>query len=401
MTSRPVSRTMLLTLCGMQFTYLLDYVIMMPLGPQLTARFGISDAQFGALVSAYSFAAAASGLLAATYVDRFDRKRLLLTTYALFALATLSCAWADRYPVLLVARIAAGLFGGVLSAQVQTFVADCVPPQARGRAMALVMSAFPLSTVLGVPLALALAARWSWQMPFAAIAAASALLLLCAALSLPSVTGHLHVQAAGESTWARIARLLADANHVRAFAFTALLMLAGSSVIPFVTLYMQANVGLTLAQIPWLYFCGGLATLIAARVVGSLSDRLGMVRVYRITAVLALPPLFALTWLPPVPLALALCVSTAFFMCMSARMVPGMAIVQSVPAPAVRGTFMTLNASVQTAAMGVGAFIGGHIISRDAQGLLQNYGWVGLLSALASVWGFWLAGRLRLQASHG
>ena len=156
-------RWLLLTIAGIQFTHILDFMIMMPLGPQFTRLFGISDAQFGLLVSAYTLAAGVSGLAAATYVDRFDRKRLLLTLYGLFALATLACGLAPGYGFLMAARVAAGLFGGVLSALAQTIVADVVPFERRGRAMGIVMSSFSVSTVAGVPLGLLMSNHWGWH----------------------------------------------------------------------------------------------------------------------------------------------------------------------------------------------------------------------------------------------
>src|SRR6478735_4048020 len=181
---------LLLTLAGIQFTHILDFMIMMPLGPQFRALFGISDAQFGLLVSAYTLSAGASGLLASTYIDRVGRKRLLLTLYPLFALATLACGLAPGYALLMAARIAAGLFGGILSALSQTIVADVVPFQRRGRAMSVVMTSFSVSTVAGVPLGLFLAAHFSWHAPFFGIATLCALLTLTAAVTLPKLDAH-------------------------------------------------------------------------------------------------------------------------------------------------------------------------------------------------------------------
>jgi predicted MFS family arabinose efflux permease len=169
---------LLLTLAGIQFTHIVDFMIMMPLGPQLVALFGINDAQFGLLVSAYTFAAGASGLLAATYVDRFGRKRLLLVLYVLFALATLSCALSPNYATLMLARVACGAFGGVLGTLTQTIVGDVIPFERRGRAMAVVMSSFSLATVAGVPAGLWLATQFNWHAPFYALA------LVCVGLGL-------------------------------------------------------------------------------------------------------------------------------------------------------------------------------------------------------------------------
>lgn len=390
---------LLLAIAGIQFTHILDFMIMMPLGPQFTRLFGISDAQFGLLVSAYTLSAGVSGLAAATYVDRFDRKRLLLVLYTLFGLATLACGLAPGYGFLMVARVAAGVFGGVLAALSQTIVADVVPFERRGRAMGIVMSSFSVATVAGVPVGLFLATHLGWQAPFIGIALLCAVLGLVAALTLPRLSQHLH--AGRPPLWRGIGQVLVDRNHLRAFGFSALLMSAGFTVIPFITLYMQANVGLTDAQIPYIYLCGGLATLVSARLVGRLADRLGKVRVFSWLALAVTVPLMATTLLPPVPLWMVLLVSTALFVCMGGRMIPGMALITAAASPAQRGTFMVLNASVQSAAMGVASFVGGQIISRDAAGHLQHYWVAGLLGVLASLAAMRMARRLRLHgAAH-
>lgn len=182
---------LLLTLAGVEFTHILDFMSMMPLRPQFTKIFSITDAQFGLLVSAYTFAAGASGLMAATYLDKFDRKRLLLTLYVLFGLATLACGLASTYYSLMAARVLAGVFGGVLSALSQTIVADVIPFERRGRAMGIVMTSFSVATVAGVPSGLFLAAHFSWHAPFFGIAALVGLLAVGAALTLPRLSDHL------------------------------------------------------------------------------------------------------------------------------------------------------------------------------------------------------------------
>lgn len=390
---------LLLTLAGVQFTHILDFMIMMPLGPQLTRLFGVSDAQFGLLVSAYTFAAGASGLAASTYLDRFDRKRLLLVLYLLFALATLACGLAPTYGFLMGARVAAGLFGGVLTALCQTIVADAVPFERRGRAMGVVMSSFSVSTVAGVPLSLWIASTWGWNWPFIAIAALSGLFVLGAFYSLPVLRTHLEGERAG--TWQGIARVLREPNHLRALLFTALMMFTGFTVIPYITIYLQANVGLTDAQIPWLYLSGGLATLVTARLVGRLADRLGKVRVFSWLAVALAFPLVGITVLPVVPVWVVLLVSTAMFVLMSGRMIPGMALVTSAADPALRGTFMAFSSAVQSAAMGVAAFVGGHIIQRDAAGLVRHYWVAALVGVAASLLSILVVRTLRLHGAPG
>lgn len=391
-------RWLLLTIAGIQFTHILDFMIMMPLGPQFTRLFSISDAQFGLLVSSYTLAAGLSGLAAATYVDRFDRKRLLLTLYTLFGLSTLACGLSPSYAVLMVARVAAGLFGGVLSALAQTIVADVVPFERRGRAMGVVMSAFSVSTVAGVPMGLFLASHLDWHAPFFGIAALSAVLALGAALTMPRLNQHL-LQDNRPSVWRGISMVLNERNHQWAFAFSALLMFTGFTIIPFITIYLQTNVGVRPDQVPYIYLCGGAATLVTARVFGRLADRLGKARLFHWLALAVMLPIMGITLLPPAPLWAVLGVSSTLFILLSGRMIPGMALITAAANPALRGTFMALNASVQSAAMGVASFLGGLIISRDSQGLVQHYWVAGLLGVCASAAAVWLSRRLYLHGS--
>lgn len=390
---------LLLTLAGIQFTHILDFMIMMPLGPQFTRIFSITDAQFGLLVSAYTLAAGASGLLAATYLDKFDRKKLLLTLYILFGLATMACGLAPTYYTLMLARVLAGTFGGVLSALSQTIVADVVPFERRGRAMGIVMTSFSVSTVAGVPLGLFLAAHFSWHAPFFGIAALVGVLAAGAFITLPPLTDHLETEFK-PSAWRGIGQVLADPNHLKAFAFSGLLMFAGFTVIPFITIYLQANVGWRTDQVPYVYLCGGLVTLVTARMIGILSDRKGKVFMFRLMAVLVIIPMVASTLTEGWPMWAVLLVSTAFFACMSGRMIPGMAIITSAANPQLRGTFMALNSAVQSAAMGTAAFIGGLIISRDAQNLVQHYWIAALVGASASVAAIFVVGKLKLYQSN-
>lgn len=391
-------RWLLFTLAGIQFTHILDFMIMMPLGPQFTALFGISNAQFGLLVSAYTLSAGFSGLMAATYIDRFGRKHLLLGMYSLFGLATLACALAPDYVWLMVARVAAGLFGGVLSALSQTIVADVIPFERRGRAMSVVMTSFSVSTVAGVPLGLFLAAHFNWHAPFVGIAALVGLLALGAWQTLPRLDAHLH-HPERVSVWRGIGQVLAEPNHLKAFAVSGLMMFAAFTVIPYITIYLQSNAGMQASEVPWIYLCGGVATLLSARYFGRLTDRVGKVRMFQRLALAVTVPLMATTLSQGLPLWGLLAISTLFFTVMSGRMIPGMAMISSAALPRLRGTFMTLNSAVQSASMGLAALVAGLIIGRDAQGQLTLYWVAGLLGVVASLLSVWLAGHLRLHGA--
>ncbi len=390
-------RWLLFTLAGIQFTHILDFMIMMPLGPQLTAVFAISERQFGWLISSYTLSGGVAGLLVAFYIERFDRKKLLLVLYGLFAAATLACGLAGSYEGLLLARIAAGVFGGVLSALTQTIVADVIPFARRGRAVGIVMTSFSLSTVAGVPLGLILASHTSWHTPFIWITVLCVVLMGVAQLAVPSLNAHLQSKTS-ESAWSRMVQVLADANHQRAFVFSMLMMFTGFTVIPYITIYLQTNQVVQAHDIPLLYLLGGIATLFTAPLFGRLTDSRGKVVMFRLLAAVVLLPLFAITVLPAGATVLALLVSTLFFIFMSGRIIPGMALLSATANPALRGTFMTLNASVQSLSMGLAAFAGGAVLVRDSSGLVQNYWMAALLGGTASVLSIWMAGKLQLRS---
>lgn len=402
MTSPPApsvanERLALLALAGVQFTHILDFMIMMPLGPQLLRALRIDTHEFGLLLSSYTFAAAASGLLAATYVDRFDRRKLLLTLYALFALATLCCGLAPNYAALLIARALAGAFGGIMGALVQTIVADIVPFERRGQAMGTIMAAFSLSTVAGVPLGLFLANHidaLGWRAPFFFIVVLSVVFWAIGFRLLPSLTAHMG-RSAG-NVLQQIHAVAKEPNHLRAYGFVALLMLAGFTVIPYIALYYTTNVGMTDRFITVIYLCGGTATFFTSRLIGKLADRHGKLRAFRWLALASMVPLLITTHLVPVPWWLVLINATAFFILVPGRMIPGMAMVTASALPQVRGTFMSLSASVQMLASGLASLVSGLIISRNAAGQVEHFNIVGYIAVACGLLSVWLAGRLRV-----
>jgi predicted MFS family arabinose efflux permease len=393
-------RWLLLTLASIQFTSVLDFMIMMPLGPQLTELFGISASEFGFLVSAYTFSAGLSGLLAATYIDRFGRKRMMLTLYPLFGVAALACSFAPTFAWLMVARVASGFFGGVLMALSQTIVAEVIPFERRGRAMGVVMTSFSVATVAGVPLALFLASHFNWHAPFLAIALMVSVCALGAAKTLPSLKGHLAAHPVGDSAPNMLANLrlvLVDPNHLKAYAMSASMVFAGFAVIPYIALYLQGNAGFKPEQIPYVYLTGGICTLISARLIGHWSDRAGKAYAFRRLALLMPLPLLAMTLSAGLPMVGVLLVSSVLFVVMSGRMIPGMALIGAAADPRRRGSFMTLNSAVQSLAMGLAALVGGQILGRDGNGHLTHYWMAALLGGGASLLSFVLASKLRLH----
>ena len=393
-------RYLLLTLAGIQFSHVLDFMIMMPLGPILIKAFGIGTHEFGLLVASYSFSAGLSGLLAATFIDRFERKRLLLVIFALFGLSTLACGLAPSYGTLLVARGLAGAFGGVMGAMVQTIIGDVIPFERRAKAGGIVSSAFSLSTVVGVPLSLWLANHFQWRAPFILVAILSAVFILLGFRMLPELRHHLSEVKRAHPFEAMFA-VLSDANHLRALLFSALIIFSGFTVIPYITIFAVGNVGITQQEIPWIYLVGGAATLFSARLIGQWADLRGKVKIYRWVAVAATLPLLVVTQTGAVPLWMWLIFTTAFFVLVSGRMIPAMAIITSAAQPKLRGTFMALNSSMMQFASGLASFLAGFIITQNSTGQIGGYETVGYIAVAANVLAILFVARIVMHDQQG
>lgn len=391
-------RTILATLAAVQFTHILDYMIMMPLGAGLMKEFSLSPAQFSQLVAAYGGAAAVAGLLGGLFLDRIDRKRALTWLYVGFTLSTLACALAPSHHALLAARLAAGACGGLAGAVVVAMVADAVPPERRGRGMAFVMSAFPLASVAGVPLGIALSNRLGWHAPFFLLAVLGAPILFSISRFLPHrppASG-----AAAISPLAQLRGLLAEPVHWRGFAVTAALVSAGGCIIPFMAPSLVTNVGVTEELLPLVYFFGGAATFFSTPFIGRLTDRHDKLHVLAVLTVPAVGAALLVTHLGPIPLWAVLLVTTLFFVGMSGRFGPASTLVANAVEPRFRGGFMSINSAVQQGASAAANLLGGALIGRDAAGHLVGYGRVGWLSVGAFVLTLVLAHRLRAAAPH-
>lgn len=396
----PVSeRTILLTLAAIQFTHILDYMIVMPLGAGLMRVFDISPTQFSYLVAAYGAAAAVAGLIGGFFLDRVDRKRALFALYAGFTLATLACALAPTFPALLTARVMAGACGGVAGAIVIAMVGDVVPPERRGRGFAFVMSAFPLASIAGVPLGIALASRFEWHAPFYLLVALGLPILFAIAKLIPAQPPMIHAGPAPHPFRA-MRNLLSESIHWRGFAVTAALVFGGGCVIPFMAPSMVANVGLSESQLPSVYFFGGLATFASTRWIGHLTDRHDKLHVLAALTIPATVAVLLLTRLEPSPLPIVLLVTTLFFVGMSGRFGPATTLVANSVEPRFRGGFMSVNSAVQQGASSLANLVGGALIWRDSAGHLAGYTRIGWLSTGAFLLTLVLAHRLRAAAPH-
>jgi predicted MFS family arabinose efflux permease len=389
----PEERFLLRVLAAIQFTHILDFMIVMPLGPRLMGIFAITPAQFGFIVSTYTFSAGLFGLIAAWFLDRFDRKKALLWLYGGFAVGTLLCAVAPNYYAMVAARFLAGGFGGISGATILAVVGDAIPPKRRGAAMGVLFSAFSLASIAGVPAGLFLANRLGWHAPFFLLAGLSAAILALAAKVLPPVREHLSRR--NDGPWTEMKAILRQGNHWLAFALTITMTMAGFLVVPYLSPSLVSNVGLTNEQLPLIYLCGGSVTFFSTRWLGRVSDRLGLLKMFVLVSILAMAPILVITRLPPMPVWAALIVSTCFMVLTSGRFIPGMAMVTNSVEGRYRGGFMSLNSAVQQFASGLASLIAGAIIVEGPAHRLEHYGTVGLIGAGCVLASIALASRLR------
>jgi predicted MFS family arabinose efflux permease len=387
-------KLVLLLLAAIQFTTNLDFLIIMPLGPQYMRVLHITPAQFNSMVAAYAIAAGISGVTAGFFLDRFDRKPALLWLFLGFAVGTLFCALAPTYHLLVAARAIAGLFGGVTGAVILAIVGDVIPENRRGAAMGLVMSAFSVASIVGVPLGLVLASSFDWHMPFYAIAGISVPILVAVFRCVPPLRGHME-HAREEHPAARMLAVLMEPNHQMAFLFMAVLTCAGFIIFPTMATYMVYNVGLTEKQLPFIYLTGGSATVFTMNWIGRWADRSGKRRVFTYMSMAACVPILALTNLPHVPLAAALATSTLLMICMSGRFVPAMAMMTATVESRYRGGFMSVNSSVQQFSCGLAAWISGAIIGQADNQEITHYPVAGMVSVGCVLTCIWLARFLR------
>ncbi|HEX8331535.1 MAG TPA: MFS transporter [Segetibacter sp.] len=373
-------RILLLLLASINFTHILDFMVMMPLGNFLMPYFKITPQLFSYVVASYSIAAAVSGFSAAFFVDRFDRKKVLLFGYIGFIIGTICCGIAPNYVLLLTFRIVAGLFGGLIGAQVMSIVADSFPYERRGWAMGILFSAFSLASIVGVPIALFLAESISWHAPFILIGVLGIIIIPAVMKYLPSMSGHINKTEFRENPIQVLRTLFNNSQQLLALALSGCLMLGHFLIIPFLNPYMEMNVGFTAWQRNLVYMVGGVASFIASPVIGKLADKYGKHKIFYIFAFLSLIPIFLITNMPAIKYYYVLIVTGIWFALSSGRSIPAQAIITNVVRPEHRGSFMSFQGCIQQLFTGMASLIAGMIIIVGADGKIEHYAWVGYLS---------------------
>jgi predicted MFS family arabinose efflux permease len=390
-------RILVLILASINFTHIVDFMIMLPLGPLLMKIFSVSDKEFSYVVAAYAISAFLSGFTAAFFVDQFDRKKVLMLAYTGFILGTFACGIAPNYISLLMARIVAGFFGGLIGAQVLSILADSFPIEKRGTAMGFLMAAFSVASVIGVPVSIYLASKFSWHMPFTIISVLGTIILVLVYQFIPNMTSHIET-VKNKNHFDVVTRIFKDHNQSFALLLTFTLMFSHFSVISFISQYMVKNVGFSVDQLAYIYLFGGGVTIFTAPIIGKLSDRYGKYKVFSIFAVIAIAPILTLTNLGHTPLAITIVITSIFFIISGGRIIPSQALISTVVDPQHRGSFMSINSSIQQLATGTASIVTGLIVYTDAQNHFHNFEYVGYGSAVLSLVCIYIGSKLRIKS---
>jgi predicted MFS family arabinose efflux permease len=362
------------------FTHIVDFMIMMPLGPQLMQIFNISPRHFGFIVSAYGLSAGISGFLAAFFVDNYDRKKVVLFAYIGFVAGTFACAFATTHQFLIAARVIAGTFGGLIGAQVMSIVADTFDYQRRATAVGFITTAFSVASVVGIPSGLFLANHLGWHTPFLVVGSLGLVVIFLIIRYVPPIDKHLKNREEKPNPMAVITNILKNPNQLRALWLSVTIMLGHFSIIPYISPTLVANVGFSQGNIFLIYLVGGLLTIFSAPMVGKLADKKGKFPVFVIFALLSLIPIYLITNMFSGALWAVLFVAGIFFIFSNGRMIPTQAMISNVVSPQQRGSFMAINSSLQLFAQAIAANIGGFIIHKTTAGYIENYDWVGYFS---------------------
>lgn len=383
----------LFVLASVQFNHIVDFMLMMPLGPQLMRFLHIDTVQFGYLVSSYTFSAAASGLVFSLFMDRFDRKKLLLTLSFGFAIGTGLCGYTESYWALLTARSIAGAFGGVLGAVVMAIVGDSISYDKRGFAMGIMSTAFSLASILGVPISLFVAQYFGWNTSFYVLSVLALCLIVFLYLKVPSQKHHIkgHIK-----PMAPILNIVRNPHLIVTLLFSAAVVLGQFVIIPFLSPSLVANEDLLESQLPFVYFFGGLVTLFSGPFVGKLADRFGKHKMFGWGVLAAAIPTLVVTHMTHAPLWWTLIVSTLYFVCTNARWIPAQAMITGSVQAEFRGSFMSYVTVMQHAMAGLGALIAGSIVYQSASGEIINYNLVGYFSVVISIVAYLLSRRVKV-----
>lgn len=383
-------------LASINFAHILDFMIMMPLGNYLMPFFDITPKQFSFLVASYPITAFFSGFTAAFFVDRMDRKKVLLFAFIGFIVGTIACGFAPSYGMLMAARILTGLFGGLIGAQVMSIIADLFIYERRGIAMGAVMSSFAFASTIGVPFALWLSNKFTWHAPFILVGILGIIIIPLVAKFIPSVKDHVVKKNENDHRFQSILNVIENREQRLALLFSGLIMMGHFLIIPFINPYLEFNKGYSRDVTPMVYLFGGMASLLAAFVLGKLSDKKGKLVIFSWSVLFSFIMVYIITNLPSpsLPFSIVLFFFALWFIVATGRAVTAQAMISNVVKPEQRGSFLSFNSSVQQLGTGLASFAAGFIVTSDKSGKLYRIEWVGYLSILVLLLGLLLGRHL-------
>lgn len=379
----PYQKFVIGVLAFLQFTVVLDFMILSPLSAFLLPELKITTAQFGLVVSAYAFSAGISGILAAGFADRFDRKKFLLFFYGGFVLGTLFCGLAPDYPTLLAARMITGIFGGVINGVAFAIIADLFPFEMRGRVMGVVQTAFAASQVLGLPFGLYLSNHMGWHAPFLMIVAFSVAVGCVIAVKLKPIDAHLSAPSHGRNPLQHLLKTLANRDYTWGFASTTLLATGGFMLMPFGAAFTVFNMGIPQGDLSVIYLATGITSIVAGPLMGRLSDKVGKFRMFTVGSLLGMAMVIWYCNLGLTPLWGVIAVNMALFVAINARMIAAQALGSAIPAAQDRGAYMAINGSLQQLSGGLASMAAGLIVVQSAEGHIARYDVLGYVVAAA------------------
>ncbi|WP_413612531.1 MFS transporter [Bdellovibrio sp. HCB-110] len=362
----------------LQFTVILDFMILSPLGAMLMPALKISPTQFGLVVSVYAVSAGVSGFLAAGFADRYDRKKMLLFFYVGFILGTLFCGLAPNFEFLLAARMVTGLFGGVLGAICGAIATDLFEYELRGRVMGLMQTAFAASQILGIPVGLYLSNLWGWHAPFLMIVGFGTVAGVLIWIYLKPIDGHLQLQTES-SAYTHLKETVKTPQYLFAFITMALLTTGGFMLMPFSSAFTVNNLGISMSQLPMIYLISGICAMIIGPLIGRASDNFGKFRVFIVGSLLMIVMVVTYTNLGITPLPLVILVNAVMFLGVFSRMIPAQTLMSAIPAPAKRGSFMSVSSSIQQVSGGIASVIAGLIVVEGSNGSIEHFDTLGYI----------------------
>ncbi|HUN94383.1 MAG TPA: MFS transporter [Burkholderiaceae bacterium] len=371
-------------LAFLQFTLVLDFMMLSPLGALVMPALRISPSQFGLVVSTYAFSAGVSGILTAGFADRFDRKRLLLFFYAGFLVGTLLCGIAGGYGFLLFARMVTGLFAGVVGSVSLAIVSDLFPLQMRGRVMGIIQTSFSASSVLGIPLSLWLSNRWGWNAPFLMIAGVGAAVGVVVYAYLRPVADHLQLRP-DRSPRHHLMQVLSTRRYLVGFATTGLISIGGFMLMPFVSVFNVQNVGIPLERLPLLFLVTGACSMVSGPLVGRTADKVGAFRVFAFGCAATILMVTIYTHLGRTSLAGVAAVMVLLQIGIFSRLIAASALTSALPLPADRGAYMSISAALQQVSGGIAAVIAGLVVVQTEGGPLLHFDTLGYVLVATTI----------------